>query len=460
MVRTAADLYFRYQCLTLIFLETMGGRMFTQMRVENFKAWQGEHAVELAPISLFLGTNSAGKTSLLQMLLLLKQTAESPDRRQHLNLGGQPGDVLHLGGFKDIISGHELKRELAFGLRFTGLRPSKKGLNQYRYDVSFCHTPGGLPLVKSLMYASDDRTFTAERGQKGAYSLSTANSSGPIERPAALTSKQYEPERSIAFSAAAIAALGLDGATVQDLALRMVEALKGIVYLGPLRERPKRTYLWNQQSPGDLGPKGEFAIQALLASANDRNKKAAGWLVKEVSRWLKTMDVADGLSLEQQGTAHYEVIVQQRSIQANLVDVGFGVSQVLPVVALAYFMPEGSTVILEQPEIHLHPLAQTALADLFVEVSRRRHVQFLVETHSEHLFRRLQFLIADERISPEDCRLYFVKTGNDGASLQRLEVDEYGRIKNWPDRFFGDAIGEVEKQTRRMIERMKPQKGS
>src|SRR5712692_10275816 len=113
--------------------------MFTQLRINNFKAWKGEHRVELAPLSLILGTNSAGKTSLLQMLLLLKQTAESPDRRQHLNLGGQPGDLLNLGGLKDIVSEHDLKRELAFGLRFTGFRSSRQRLIEY--VVSYCQ-PG------------------------------------------------------------------------------------------------------------------------------------------------------------------------------------------------------------------------------------------------------------------------------------------------------------------------------
>ena len=282
----------------------------------------------------------------------------------------------------------------------------------------------------------------------------------PIEQAKPLPSKRsYEPERSITFSAPAIAALGLEGAKVQDLALQMVESLKEIVYLGPLRDSPQRTYLWNQQNPGDLGNKGEFAIQALLASANDRTKPTEtggrGWLVEQVSGWLHTLGVADGLSLEQQGSSvHYEVIVHQGRSKANLVDVGFGVSQVLPVVTLAYFVPEGSTVIIEQPEIHLHPLAQTALADLFVKVSLTRRVQILVETHSENMFRRLQFLIADEQVSPDDCRLYFVKKVGESAALQRLEVDEYGRIKNWPEKFFGDAIGEVEQQTRRMIERM------
>jgi len=435
--------------------------MFEQLRVKNFKAWKGEHRVDLAPLSLFLGTNSAGKTSLLQMLLLLKQTAESPDRRQNLNLGGQASDVLHLGSFRDIISGHDLHRELAFGLNFVGQRTSKGRLIEY--DVSYSHSHNGIPVVKSLTYASGERSFRAERQPKGAYRLSVSNEF--VEGPTLGSNKQYVPERSVAFSAAAVAAFGLEGGTVQDLALKMVEALNKIAYLGPLRERPQRTYLWNQQSPGGLGTKGEFAIQALLASANDRARKTdsggRGWLVDRVSHWLKKMDVADGLSLGQQGSSvHYEVLVHQKQVEVNLVDVGFGVSQVLPVVTLAYFVPEGSTVIIEQPEIHLHPLAQTELANLFVEVAHTRNVQFLIETHSENLFRRLQLLIANETIEPEECRLYFVERGGDSAALRRLELDDYGRIKNWPEKFFGDVIGEVEKQTKTMIERLAKRKVS
>ncbi len=448
--------------------------MFTQIRVKNFKAWQDEHRVELAPLSLFLGTNSAGKTSLLQMLLLLKQTAASPDRHQHLNLGGQSGDLLHLGGFSDIVSGHDVRRELAFGLHFTGVSPEQgQKPVEFDYDVSFCQEQGGVPVLKSLKYATAGQIFTAELQEKGAYFLTGAGStdSEPIGQSSPLIGKRYAPERSVAFPAPAVAALGLEGAKVQDLALQMDEALRGIVYLGPLRERPQRFYPWNRQRPGDLGSKGEFAIQALLASANERERfplissspasARPPSLVQQVSHWLGIMGVADGLTLEQQGSGvHNEVIVYQENIKANLVDVGFGVSQVLPVVTLAYFVPEGSTVILEQPEIHLHPLAQTALADLFVEVSRCRRVQFLVETHSEHLLRRLQSLIADEDVSPDDCRLYFVKRGEESAELQRLVVDEYGRINNWPEKFFGDAIGEVERQTRRMIQRKAKQQGS
>jgi predicted ATPase len=93
------------------------------------------------------------------------------------------------------------------------------------------------------------------------------------------------------------------------------------------------------------------------------------------------------------------------------------------------------------------------LAELFVEVSRERQVQFIVETHSEHLFRRMQTLIAREHLAAADCALYFVERDSSGSVLRRLEVDPYGRLTDWPDRFFGDSLGETEEQARLMFER-------
>lgn len=126
----------------------------------------------------------------------------------------------------------------------------------------------------------------------------------------------------------------------------------------------------------------------------------------------------------------------------------------LPVLALAFFAPAGATVILEEPEIHLHPLAQSVLAELFVEVSRQRSVQFIVETHSEHLFRRLQTLIAKQETTAEQCRLYFVDRRGADAALLPVELDEFGRISEWPDKFFGDTLGETREQARLMFERL------
>jgi predicted ATPase len=140
-------------------------------------------------------------------------------------------------------------------------------------------------------------------------------------------------------------------------------------------------------------------------------------------------------------------------VACNLRDVGIGVAQVLPVLVVAYFAPPGSTIILEEPEIHLHPLAQAVLAELFVTISKQRRVQFIVETHSEHLFRRMQTLIARQEVTTDQAAMYFVERDGKAARLRELALDDFGRVKNWPDGFFGDALGETREQARMMFER-------
>ncbi len=95
------------------------------------------------------------------------------------------------------------------------------------------------------------------------------------------------------------------------------------------------------------------------------------------------------------------------------------------------------------------------LAELFAQVSRERGIQFIAETHSEHLFRRMQTLIAKTEVKLSDCALYFVEKEGAEAKFRRLEADEMGRIKNWPPHFFGDSLGETKAQTDLMLKRMK-----
>ena len=205
-------------------------------------------------------------------------------------------------------------------------------------------------------------------------------------------SRDYAPERSIAFSRPAISLLEDKGNLVQDISLAIDKELRALTYLGPLRRQPERDYVWNKAQPGEIGIDGRRAIDALLASAfpDQTNSPERNRTLNGVSKWLKNMNLADRFKVHQVGHSNrYEVVVGSHGVSANLRDVGIGISQVLPVLTVAFFAPPGSTVVLEEPEIHLHPLAQSLLAELFAEVSRQRQVQFIVETHSEHLFRRM-----------------------------------------------------------------------
>lgn len=435
--------------------------MLTKLRLRNFKTWAEQlwnPGVELAPITLFLGPNSAGKTSILQLPLLLKQTFESPDRTLDLNLGGQPNDLVDLGSYESVVHDHEAKRELGIGVTLNGSNGSNEPID---YSAVYIRVQG-VPAIQEWRITTAGRCFGATRQAKGGYLLQAPNYA-PAKIGTRLDAKRtYQPQQSVAFSPDAITELGALGPEAQDLSLRLRQALGRIAYLGPLREQPGRTYLWSGVEPGDLGKRGEYAVHALLASDNSRKRQKEGmeggghWLVERVSEWLFRLGVADQLRLQRQGNSrHYELVVEQGAQLANIMDVGFGVSQVLPMLVLAHYVPQGTTIIAEQPEIHLHPRAQVGLAELMAEVAKKRQVQFLVETHSEHLFRRLQTLIAEEAYSAGDSRLYFIDRSESGvAELQRLQLDDYGRVANWPRQFFGDAVGETERQTRKMIERL------
>lgn len=442
--------------------------MLTHLRVKNFKAWGEqlwEPGVRLAPVTLFLGPNSAGKTSLLHAPLLLKQTFESPDRTLELNTGGQASDLVDVGTAESLLFDGATDDTLGLGF---GVAPAlDQPLDQaLGYEATFSRTGGALGVAR-LALRRGDRVFAATRQSKGGYLLEAPGYAAGRVGGRRDAKRTYQPERAIAFSAEAVAALGAAGTEVQDLSLRLRQAITEIAYLGPLRGFPERTYLWNGAEPRGLGKNGEKAAHALLASANARTKPRDGeeggrdWLVQQVSRWLGALGVADELKLERQGSSrHYEIQVRRGDRRSNLMDVGFGISQVLPMVVLAHFVPRGATIVAEQPEIHLHPRAQTGLAELMANVAKSRGVQFIVETHSEHLFRRLQYLLAAGELSPDDCALYYVERDEPSAKLTTLATNEYGQIANWPAQFFGDAMGETERQVKKILERKRAAAGA
>ena len=181
-----------------------------------------------------------------------------------------------------------------------------------------------------------------------------------------------------------------------------------------------------------------------------------GRIFRETERWLRELEVAEGMQVRALGrSARYELLVKHRGAVVNLKDVGVGVSQVIPVVVAALFAKPGHIVIVEDPESHLHPLAQAKLAELLASVSAERGVQFIVETHSEHLFRRMQTLMARRQVQPGQAAMYFVERDGQAAKIRELKLDELGRVANWPDKFFGDALGETREQTSLAIQRAK-----
>jgi hypothetical protein len=238
---------------------------------------------------------------------------------------------------------------------------------------------------------------------------------------------------------------------LNQFSLAFQELLDGVYYLGPLRQAPERQYGWSGRAPSGVGAGGKEAVAALLASRSrakiPRGKGRPAFSVEQyVGHWLKELGLVDDFAVSETfpGSSLYELWIRQfsQSPEILITDVGFGISQVLPVLVLCYYVPEGSTIILEQPEIHLHPFAQTGLADVLIDAMKTRKVQIILESHSEHLLLRLQRRVAEQAISPDKLALYFCERTDTGSRLKSLDLDQYGNITNWPAGFFGDEFAE------------------
>jgi len=207
-----------------------------------------------------------------------------------------------------------------------------------------------------------------------------------------------------------------------------------------------------------VGPRGERSIEAILAAEERDERRNVRWrsrlqsFQEIVAWWLRELGLISSFEVREvsEGAGLYRVYVRKtpRSPETLITDVGFGVSQILPVLTLLYYAPRGSTILIEQPEIHLHPAVQAGLADLFISVANTRGIQLIVESHSEHLLNRLLRRVAEAEtpygeIAADQVAVYFTQNRSGASTLEELRVNLYGSVENWPKDFFGDQLGEV-----------------
>lgn len=277
-----------------------------------------------------------------------------------------------------------------------------------------------------------------------------------------------EPEKFYRLSEASIARYQNAG-FMTDFALETEAMLRSITHLGPLRDHPRRMYQWSGDTPEDVGPMGQFAVAAILAAQGEGRKlnrgpgKSLKLFGEFIAGWMKDLGIIDSFEVKPlaEGRKEYEVLVRTHpgAPEVKITDIGFGVSQVLPALVLAFYCPPHSTVWMEQPEIHLHPQVQAELADVFIsavqarENGRSRNTQLIIESHSEHFLNRLQRRVADETINSDDVAIYFARREGGATDLEPLQMNLYGDIENWPENFFGDEMADLTARTVAAAER-------
>jgi predicted ATPase len=426
--------------------------MLKDITLRNFKIWKSTGFLKFAPVTLLLGTNSSGKSSIIQSLLLIRQTVRCNDPNLSLYFGEEGRqDSVVMGQFSDVLCRHGSDRNI--GIEFSWTRPDSVE-KPFQFSAEYQSTPSNAAEINKLRIGVDGQGFHVTRQKRGAFKLDI-----DLKKSAKLrASREFKPQNSFTFSPATLAKLDPEARLeILESSSALLEELANIIYLGPVRQLAKRQYQWGGITPATIGDDGSRAVDALIASGTSAKAgKPGGELFDETGFWLRKMGLADSLEIRRLGKSPlHEVWVSRDGASSNLRDVGVGVSQILPVIVAALHAQPGHIVMIEEPESHLHPLAQSILAELLTTISKERGVQFIIETHSEHLFRRMQTLLAKQEIAPGQCAMYFVEKENGEAKIRSLQADEMGRISNWPEKFFGDAIGETRVQTELMFQRLK-----
>ena len=450
--------------------------MLKQMRLENFKSWKNTGDIEFKPITGFFGPNSSGKTSLFQALLLMKQTIDSSDQGAVFQFGDGKS-LVNLGDFESVIHKHDTEQTLKFSLDWVAKRQfvipnaySGGAVLQHDNIVFEIETreesigSGKSLVLEEMAYRIDERRFGMRRvPDRMTYNLFAQGPDFNISHHTRKTNYNLRQSKFHDFLYWAEEHFD-DRNFLFDLQFGLELFLRDLYYLGPLRAYPNRIYARSSGQPSDVGQAGESVVDAILSSIEQG--QVIDWdlsdltLDKYIAGCLKDLGLVHDFRVEAltEGRRLFQVKVRKspNSAEVLLTDIGLGVSQILPVLVLCFYVPRGSvpTVILEQPDIHLHPLAQAGLADVFIDAWRQRNVQILFESHSEHLLLRLQRRIAEGEIEKDDVSLFFCSTDDNGVScLSQLEIDQSGSISNWPKDFFGDQFGEIAAMSEAALER-------
>ena len=442
--------------------------MISQLLLSNFKSIKSHTDVSLKPYTLIYGPNSAGKSSLIQSLLLLGQS--SFDKVLFKT------ELLDLGTFTNAISGQVSGYNTTFKIGFSSASfgDFHFGPHKYKWLIEFevgrNVLPGkdGLGKFKELnltLSSSDKnaRRATFKIAQEKILRIGGTNSSKWILTDPVLSDVSggypiIDPEQicgvmPIIFNSSKNATalcdhLGLPNQIDQNDLVRLKKSLSqpleeifDMAHVPPVRNIPPEVFL-NDARMGKLNAYSFYNNLAKDAEALEDVNKALDRLEVKYKLTFNKMEVS-ALNPRVQGVGSFTLNPSDLKIRLGFQDVGYGVSQVVPVLAAVF--SKKSLISIEQPELHLHPRLQGRLADILISAHKNNGSQFLIETHSESLMLRIQRKIREEEINPDDVKILYVNPdGNGFSSVSEIDLDENGNFTSeWPNGFFEERFDDI-----------------
>jgi hypothetical protein len=362
----------------------------TRITIEGYKSIVKEQSIEIAPLTILAGANSSGKSSMIQPLLLLKQTLEAPFDPDTLRIDGP---ILRFT-FTDQF----LSRSVRRGVRNLSI------------------------IIDSHQSSGWSARFT--KGPKGTLQIDPTCDFAKLKRH-----EKWD-----------------DWQAAKKVAVLVEDTL----HVRGLRGNPERTYPITS-----VGGRFSGVFEHYVASIIEhwQIESAAGAIgafeaLDFLNQDLDDLNLNSGVSAVRVNEAALELRVKRTKGAGDLVslaDVGFGVSQAIPILVALRVAEAEQMVYVEEPETHLHPRAQTRMAKVLADAAKRG-VRVIVETHSELLLRAAQTLIAKQQLDPNLVRLHWFTRNKSGITQVRsAQMDRNGAFGDWPEDF-GDVMLESEKE--------------
>lgn len=393
----------------------------SEVIISNFKGIKEETHIELRPYTLFIGPNSSGKSTVIHALAALAQTSRQPNDTRPLILDDELAQI-HLGRFIEIVHTHSYEDciKLGVGVDEARFRSGKKdgsfSLHTAHTTFDFRSTVRTQEIqIEKGEAAFDDHKFQITRKGKVYTLRSDRLGSMPVTREAGFTFKNIDAARAADYKFDHY----YDFIRAQNA---VIGSLKSVHYLGPFRMPPQRRYQTRGSEPFGVGTQGENTVTIL---ANEILKTRSRKLITQIGKWLDVLGIAKKIeTIRVGGSDLFELIITLNDgKKLPIADLGYGISQVLPVLTQCAFPKPYSTLLFEQPELHLHPLAQKPLANVFINARELYGHQLLLETHSRELFFEFISAIRDGRIKLNDFIAYRVTRTDSKTKLEKIKIE-------------------------------------
>lgn len=439
------------------------------VRLKNFKCFENLPQFDLGRLTFITGANSAGKSSLMYSVLGVLQSDNFPFQFT------ANGKYVKMGSYNDMVFCHEEDKNIVIDVIFEkdgvqyntkttlakpdqGTQPVvsefvgsadyfnislsrhiENGSIEYLMDLRYDSSLNELAKKKSDAFVDNFRNIVPKEGLKPGEMNDILNMLrswvGPIDVKdikVIQTDKGLTTEDHNASAAMSM--------VLSDISELFKGINRDLNFVTSFRAPAERVYLETTLKDGKLTSSGEGFVMELLNWRDKDRRKYEG--IIEQLRNLGVLYDIEPKRLEG-GNFQVDVKVRRDGVFANLSDVGFGVSQVLPVVVADMELSNGSTLMTAQPEIHLHPSVQANLGDYFVQQINNSNKNYVVETHSEYLLNRLRLEIAKGTLNADDIRVYYINLEEGKTKMHHVKFCKNGQIEGAPEDFFETYMMDV-----------------